>query len=272
MQRLVQPECQRPAATHRDRIPVAVEADGIFGAESLNVLVAGGGGISEALIAELLALNNVSRVFCLHRSEVPPVADPRYTPVAFDAEDESSITDAVAEISSTATRLHLVINTVGLLHNDTLSPEKRLRDVSARALQQLFAINAVFLPLLASAVSPLMRHDEPAVLASLSARVGSITDNQSGGWYSYRASKAAHNMLLKTLAREWRVSHRNVCVLALHPGTVATRLSTPFTPANYSRRVLQPEECARALLQVIGASQASDSGRFLDWQGEDIPW
>ena len=110
------------------------------------------------------------------------------------------------------------------------------------------------------------------MLASLSARVGSIEDNQMGGWYSYRASKAAHNMLLKTLAREWRVSHKNVAVVALHPGTVQSRLSEPFVTARYRNRVLAGEESAEALLAVIGGLNAKDTGSFLDWQGKAIPW
>jgi NAD(P)-dependent dehydrogenase (short-subunit alcohol dehydrogenase family) len=134
------------------------------------------------------------------------------------------------------------------------------------------AVNAGFLVLLANALSGQLKHSEPAVFASLSARVGSITDNGLGGWYSYRASKAAHNMLLKTLAREWGVSHKNVCLLALHPGTVATRLSEPFVTESYRKRVLTTAECSAALLQVIGGTTARQSGSFLSWEGEEIPW
>ena len=93
-----------------------------------------------------------------------------------------------------------------------------------------------------------------------------------GGWYSYRASKAAHNMLLKTLAREWRVSHKHCAVVALHPGTVETDLSVPYTPANYQKRVLSPEESAAAMLAVLESLDASRSGSFHAWDGAEIPW
>lgn len=126
--------------------------------------------------------------------------------------------------------------------------------------------------MLAQGFSKTLRHDDPGILASLSARVGSIADNDMGGWYSYRASKAAHNMLLRTLSREWRISHRNVTVLALHPGTVASALSQPFVSPTYARRVLQPDECAAYLLQVLKERSTSDSGSFYDWRGEPIPW
>ncbi len=236
------------------------------------MLVAGGGGIGSALVDDLLSRPNVDRVFCLQRNPATLSDDIRFRAIACDAASEASLDAAIAEVGQACDRLHLVINTVGLLHNEACEPEKRLRDVSANALETLFRVNAAFLPLLAQRVAPLMKHRDAAVLASLSARVGSIGDNGMGGWYSYRASKAAHNMLLRTLAIEWRLSHRNAAVVALHPGTVATRLSKPYTPANYQRRVLQPAESAAHLLQVIGSCTPATTGRFLDWQGEEIPW
>ena len=147
-----------------------------------------------------------------------------------------------------------------------------MRDLNLDNLLRSMIINAALLPRLAQAYGRALRHDEPSILASLSARVGSIEDNQMGGWYSYRASKAAHNMLLRTLAREWRISHRNAAVVALHPGTVASPLSEPFVTDSYGKRVLQPGECADALLGVLGGLGAADTGRFLDWQGQPIPW
>jgi NAD(P)-dependent dehydrogenase (short-subunit alcohol dehydrogenase family) len=117
-----------------------------------------------------------------------------------------------------------------------------------------------------------MRHPEPAVLASLSARVGSIEDNELGGWYSYRAAKAAQNMLLRTLSREWSLSHRNVSVVALHPGTVESALSAPFISKSYSKRVLTANESAAALITVIDTLRPEQSGEFFDWQGTRIPW
>jgi NAD(P)-dependent dehydrogenase (short-subunit alcohol dehydrogenase family) len=248
------------------------DGKGVFDLPAVNVLVAGGGGIGAALVEELLQRSNVARVVCLQRSAKTPMSDPRCESLSLDVEDADSVAAAMVQVAARCDRLHLAINTVGMLHNAALAPEKRVRDVSQAALHKLFAVNAAFLPAFANGVSALMRHDEPAVLASLSARVGSIGDNQMGGWHSYRASKAAHNMLLRCIAQEWKISHRNACVTALHPGTVATPLSTPYTPANYSRRVLQPGESARALLHVLSQQRPADTGSFLDWQGKEIPW
>jgi len=240
--------------------------------DAINVAVAGSGGIARALVARLLADYPVATLHCLQRSDEPVSDDPRVTTVFCDATEPASIVAAAASVAASCDRLHLVINAVGLLHGAGLRPEKRLQDVSAEALVTLATVNAFFLPQLAGALAPLLRHDEPAILASLSARVGSITDNGMGGWYSYRASNAAHNMLLRTLAREWRLSHKHCSVIALHPGTVKTALSEPYTPANYRKRVLSPRECAAALLGVLAGVEPSCSGSFLDWQGEEIPW
>ncbi len=239
---------------------------------SFNALVVGGGAIGSAMVERLLGMPNLARISLLSRSPADLPGDARLDQHRFDATDPDSVSDAAAVIGGDVERLHLVVNTVGMLHDGAQQPEKRLRDITPGNLAHAFALNASLLPLLAQAFGPLLRHDEPATLASLSARVGSIGDNGMGGWYSYRASKAAHNMLLRTLSREWRVSHRNVTVLALHPGTVESRLSRPFISPNYGNRVLSPGESAEALLGVMAAAGPDQSGTFLDWRGESIPW
>lgn len=238
----------------------------------VNAVIVGNGAIGSALLDNLLQRSALNSVLVLGRTAAAVSEDPRVTHLTFDAEDPQSLINAALQVEQYVKRVHLLINTVGLLHNDQQGPEKRLKSVDPAHLIKSFQINAVLLPLLAQAFSQLLRHDEPSLLASLSARVGSIEDNKLGGWYSYRASKAAHNMLLKTIASEWRLSHRNAIVVALHPGTVHSRLSEPFLTANYQHRVLTPAECASALLAVIGQLQLEDSGKFFDWQGKSIPW
>ena len=240
--------------------------------KELEIVVAGGGGIGAAVAERLLENYSVRRLFLLQRSERHSVDDDRVVPVHVDAEDPETIAAAGAAVAAQCERLHLVFNAVGMLHDAGFKPEKRLKDVSPEALAKLAAVNAYFLPQLAAALAPVLRHTEPSILASVSARVGSITDNGMGGWYSYRASKAAHNMLLRTLAREWRVSHKHCTVVALHPGTVATDLSKPYTPANYSKRVLSPAESAAAMLEVLETLGPEQSGSFYAWDGEEIPW
>jgi NAD(P)-dependent dehydrogenase (short-subunit alcohol dehydrogenase family) len=236
-----------------------------------NVVVAGGGALGSAFANALAADFPGGQVVMLAR-EVPRNLDPRVSISLLDATDGARIASVAASVSEQLGRVHLVVNSVGFLHGDGVQPEKRLRDLDPQAFHQSMTINALFPALLAEGFSRAMRHDEPAMLASLSARVGSITDNGMGGWYSYRASKAAHNMLLRTLAREWRISHRNAAVLALHPGTVESRLSQPFVSSTYSKRVLTPQQSVEHLLAVMRGLSPSDSGCFYDWQGEVIPW
>ena len=239
---------------------------------SITAVVAGGGGIGAAVAQRLLDAYPVERLFLLKRSAGSPVEDPRCTVLPVDATAPDSIAEAGSAIAEQCDAVHLVFNAIGMLHGDGLSPEKRLKDVTPAALLHLSTVNAFFLPQLAAAMAPLLRHSEPSALASVSARVGSITDNGMGGWYSYRASKAAHNMLLKTLAREWRVSHKHCTVVALHPGTVKTALSEPYTPRNYKKRVLTPEESAAAMLSLLEELTPENSGGFYAWDGETIPW
>ncbi len=240
--------------------------------QDCNVVVAGDGAIGAALVDKLLQRPQVQRVMVLGRKPGRIASDPRVSHLAIDAEDSQSVLAAAERAQDAVQRVHLLINTVGMLHTTGQGPEKRLKALRPEHLQQSFAVNAALLPLLAQGFAKLMRHDDPAILASLSARVGSIEDNRLGGWYSYRASKAAHNMLLKCLATEWRVSHRNVTVVALHPGTVRSGLSEPFLTEGYRHRVLSPTESASALLGVIGDLGPEESGSFFDWQGKRIPW
>ncbi len=237
-----------------------------------NALLVGTGAIGTGLAQALLDRPQTGKLFILHRGQAPALGDPRVHPVAFDALQPETVTAAARTVAEHCDRLHLVINTVGMLHTPSQGPEKRLADLTTEKLLQSMALNAALFPTLAQSFSPLLRHGEPALLASLSARVGSLEDNKLGGWYSYRASKAAHNMLLLSLAREWRVSHRHVILLALHPGTVRSRLSGPFISANYPNQVLEPQESAAALLQVMATCRPADSGSFLDWRGDRIPW
>tara|TARA_R110002110_G_C13470525_1_gene720937 strand:+ start:51667 stop:52461 length:795 start_codon:yes stop_codon:yes gene_type:complete len=237
-----------------------------------NAVVVGNGAVGSAVVKNLLQRTGVGHIAVLGRTPKGISDDERTSFHAVDAQQPESVDEAALALRQQVDRVHLLINTVGMLHTDTLKPEKRLRDVTAQQLQASFAINAVFPALLAQAFSALMRHKEPAVFASLSARVGSIEDNRLGGWYSYRATKAAQNMLLRTLSREWGVSHRNVSVVALHPGTVESPLSEPFISRGYSNRVLTPQESAAALLNVIGALRPGQTGEFYDWQGKAIPW
>ena len=170
-------------------------------------------------------------------------------------------------------RLHLLVNCAGVLHeSDALRPEKKLESVSPDALRRVFEVNAFGPLLVAKHFHELLRHDERAVLANVSARVGSIGDDRAGGWYAYRGSKAAQNLFTKNLSIELGRRAKNVVCVALHPGTVDTDLSRPFQGSVRETSLFEPSRAARQLLDVIDGLTPEQSGSFLAWDGREIPW
>lgn len=189
-----------------------------------------------------------------------------------DVTDTRHLGNLSDQLKNMLQSLDLIINTTGLLHDDGIAPEKMLEHISLPALQQTFAVNAWGPILLAQALLPWLTMRRRIVFASLSARVGSIADNRLGGWYSYRASKAAQNQLLKTLSIELRRRNPDAIVLALNPGTTDTRLSRPFQTNVSQAKLFTPSFVAGRLLQIIMQASAEDTGRFIAWDGEPIPW
>lgn len=184
-----------------------------------------------------------------------------------DLTDAASITAAAAALT---TAPDLVFIATGVLHGDGLSPEKANSQLSAEALATAFAVNTIGPALVARALLPLMPKGRKTVLAALSARVGSVSDNRLGGWHSYRASKAALNQLLHTMAIEQVRRNPDQVVLALHPGTVDSGLSKPFQSG--VKTLFTPDESARHLLRVIDTATPAQSGLLIDWQGAVIPF
>lgn len=189
-----------------------------------------------------------------------------------DVADERSIATASSAVRSRIDRLHLLMNVAGILHGPGVKPERQLRDVEPAALDRVFAVNAFGPLLVAKHFASLLAHSEPAVLANLSARVGSIGDNRRGGWYAYRASKAAQNQLTKGLSIELQRKNRNIVVIALHPGTVDTQLSEPFQRGVKPEKLFSPERAARQLLEVIEGLDQTANGGFFAWDGQPIEW
>ena len=167
-----------------------------------------------------------------------------------------------------------IINCAGVLHDRDrgLVPEKRLEDITLEGLHNSFALNTFAPILLARHLLPLLPRRQPALFASISARVGSIEDNHLGGWYSYRASKAAQNQLLRTLAIETRRRYPQLCVMALHPGTTDTPLSTPFQRNVPEGKLFSPKRAARQLAHIMDHANEEQHGGFIAWDGSTIPW
>jgi NAD(P)-dependent dehydrogenase (short-subunit alcohol dehydrogenase family) len=248
-----------------------------------NVLVQGASrGIGLEFVRQCLAESRVGHVVATCRSPAAATdlaslaasAATRLTVLPLDVTNEASIAAAAAATAAAAPRLHLVVNCAGVLHDDAsgLRPEKRLADARPESLALAFAVNAIGPLLVARYFEPLLAHPDRAVFASLSARVGSIEDNRLGGWYAYRASKAAQNMYTRTLAVEWARSRRNVICVALHPGTTDTGLSRPFQGNVPEGKLFRVERAVSQLLQVIDRMQPADTGRFFAWDGARIPW
>ena len=249
--------------------------------EPMNVLVAGAsGGIGLAFMQSLATHPQVATLVGVARrattdgalAALAAARTERTVLCDCDIADEAALAALTSRVQGVAARLHLVINTVGLLHDGALQPEKGLAQVTLASLQATFTVNAFAPILLAKALLPLLRHAEPAGFASLSARVGSIGDNRLGGWYGYRAAKAAQNQLLRTLAIELTRLNPQSIVLALHPGTVDTGLSKPFQARVAAERLFTPAFSAAALLAVIATKQPGDSGNFHGWDDQPIRW
>ncbi len=166
----------------------------------------------------------------------------------------------------------LVIVATGILHRASISPEKSMREMSANAMAEVFAINTIGPALVAKHFLPQLRRGSKSVFAALSARVGSIEDNRLGGWMSYRASKAALNMLIKTLSIEHGRRRPDSIIAGLHPGTVDTALSEPFQKNVPDGKLFTPAQSADYLLSVIDGLKASDTGGVFAWDGARIPY
>ena len=190
----------------------------------------------------------------------------RHTVPELDLERPETIASAAAELAAEAP-YQLIVHAAGLLHRDRIKPEKSLSTIEPEALQAVFQVNTLGPALVLRHFLPLL---EPrGAMAIFSAKVGSIGDNRLGGWYAYRASKAALNMLVKTAAIELARTRPQVRLLSLHPGTVVSGLSQPFSAAANAR----PADIAAAqLLTLIDQLTPADSGGFFSYDGERLPW
>ena len=229
-------------------------------------LVVGGGGIGRALATELPRRLPSLQVTLATRQ---PQADDEW---CVDLESDSSLAALTGRLRAESRPLRLVFNATGRLHGAGLTPEKRLQHVESAALLDSFRINAAGPLLLAKAVEPCIARDRPFHFASLSARVGSIGDNRSGGWYAYRSAKAAQNMMLRCLSVEWARRLPLATVTLLHPGTTDTALSKPFQSFVPKEKLFSPERAAAQLVDVLLSQSQADTGGFLAWDGQTIPW
>ena len=166
-------------------------------------------------------------------------------------------------------KIKIFINAIGFLHDNYYSPEKKLQDINQEYMKKCFEINTIPTALMIKYFCPLMTKDEKSIFASISAKVGSISDNYLGGWYSYRASKAALNQIIKTSSIEQKRFNKNLIMVSVHPGTVNTRLSNPFIG---KRKVQTPSEAAIKIIDLLETLTLEDSGLFFDYNKNIIPF
>lgn len=225
------------------------------------------GGIGEALAQ---ALARRCRVTALTRADIDICDEDGLAALAEKLTEK--LPEKLTETQQGSAPLNLVINATGLLHDaaNGIQPEKALRQISAKAMAEVMAVNAIGPALIAKTFLPLMARDGKAVMAHLSARVGSITDNRLGGWTSYRAAKAAQNMIVKNAAIETARRDKEKIIIGLHPGTVDSALSAPFQGNVADDKLFTPEQSADYLLQVMDALTPEDSGKVFAWDGSEI--
>lgn len=242
-----------------------------------NIVLAGAtGGIGRA-IADRLLMDDQVRVWGLCRAPEDENAwlaehDGRLTLGRWDASSPDQFRNRVADLLPADLEVSGVIYAAGLLHGEGLKPEKRLEDLDMDSLNHAFTVNAVAYPMLIQALMPWLRHGESKRLMAISAKVGSLADNRMGGWYAYRASKAALNMFVRNLAIELPRRSKRVCCVAVHPGTTRTALSAPFEQSLAQLEVHDARDTANNLVTIYQQLTEQDNGRFINWDGTDLPW
>jgi len=221
------------------------------------IVIGSTGGIGDALVRKLRADGH--SVTALSRTSTPPI----------DLADEATIAAAAVRLAADAP-YDLILVATGILQTATIAPEKTFRDLTPATLAAYFAINATGPALIAKHFLPLLPKTGRSVFAALSARVGSIGDNRLGGWYGYRASKAALNMLVKTLAIELARNRPEALCVALHPGTVDTSLSKPFQRGVAPEKLFTADHSAERLLDVLDQLTPEQTGNCFAWDGQRV--
>lgn len=242
-----------------------------------NTLVIGAsGGIGETLVKRLQESAEYTCVYAVSRAiPASQVEGVKYD--AIDSENENQIAKYCQQLKQTGCQFSLVVCCIGALHgadsdNQIIMPEKRLEDINQANLNFYFTINTIIPAIWLKQVEKLLKGQQPAKLVFFSARVGSITDNQLGGWYGYRASKSALNMLIKSAQIECKRRAKNICMVSYHPGTVDTELSKPFQANVPQDKLFSSEFTVNKLLEHLPKLTPDEGPHYIDWQGKTIPW
>ena len=240
-------------------------------------VVGASGGIGSALVSAFAARTDIARIHASYHQS-PAAGSIGNVMSAGSGVDlqwsklDATVDEEVRQWLANIGKADWLINCVGMLHDQTHGPEKTVSSFSTEYFEKSMAINCLPTLLLAKYARNVLKDSESGVFATVSARVGSIGDNSLGGWYSYRVSKAALNMTLKCLSIEWARNAKKVRVAALHPGTTDSRLSKPFQVNVPQSKLFSPSKTAGLLVQQITQLHDYPSGRFIAYDGEEIPW
>ena len=232
-------------------------------------IIGSSGAIGNAVAEILLDDDGVEAIYRFSRNDSNENSD-RVKNLYIDIEDEESIKDCIKNLSKDI-KFDLVFVATGILHNDNdIFPEKSIRDISQSKLEKVLLVNTIGPALVGKYLIPYLRKDSKSIFAFLSARVGSISDNKLGGWYSYRASKTALNQIIKNFSIEVRRSNPNAIFIGLQPGTVKSFLSKPFEKNVRPENLFTPAYSASKMLEVIEDLSLEDTGKVYAWDGEEI--
>jgi NAD(P)-dependent dehydrogenase (short-subunit alcohol dehydrogenase family) len=236
-----------------------------------NIVIIGASGTIGAAFVKYFAINNASaQVFAFSQSEVVNKHDGvAYHHMQYD--DEKSISESASKLPA-GNIIDLVIVATGVLHDGNVKPEKSMRELNYINMQHVFAANTFFPALVAKHFLPKLLINDRAIFACLSARVGSISDDHLGGWFTYRASKAALNMFIKNIAIEFCRFHKNAIVVGLHPGTVISGLSKPYSTKIAPDKLFTADKSVAFLVDVMASLSPDNSGNCYAWDGKEVPF
>ena len=247
--------------------------------KSTAIIIGASGGLGSALCQQWQQDSETDYVIAVSRKPAEELTDNHLPGIHFIQCDysESSIVSACEEITTLLSTMNLppvgrVCICNGILHNNNIAPEKRLEEVTISSLQEVLTINSIIPILWLKALVTIVKGKSDCVISVFSARIGSIGDNYSGGWYSYRASKAALNMLLKTAAIEYARRTKNVKLIAFHPGTTDTNLSKPFQNSVRPENLFTADFVAQQLVKIMNHQTIDGQLSFIDWENKDIVW
>lgn len=238
------------------------------------LIIGATGGLGQALLTyynQALEHGDIERLSAISRQPKPPALPDSIDWYQVDG-SLKGYQQVFERFASDNRTLDGVISTIGWLHQGDWQPERRIEALNEAQLNEYFAINATLPIMLLQGLKPLLPKKSPAFVVQLGAKVGSISDNELGGWYGYRASKAALNMLFKTAAIEFRRTHKQLSLAVIHPGTTDTELSKPFQERIAKGKLYTAEQSAARIAKVIADLEPKDSGGFWFWDGSKLPY